>query len=155
MHTLPTEEVRALKQRLKHAIYQSQESHLLHRMHCVLMVGEGVSCQRVAELFGEHPRTIQRWVDRYHTHGEAGLHDARKQGRHAKINEQQWAELSQQLSKPPWQLGYRHDHWSGKLLAHHLANRYGIELGVRQCQRLLKDFHATPADDPSPGTATQ
>ncbi len=27
--------------------------------------------------------------------------------------------------------------WDGKLLAHHVAQRYGVPLGVRQCQRLF------------------
>ena len=30
--------------------------------------------------------------------------------------------------------------WDGKLLSQHLRQRYGVELGVRQCQRVFRDM---------------
>jgi len=30
--------------------------------------------------------------------------------------------------------------WDGKLLSHHIRQQYGIELGVRQCQRLFRQL---------------
>jgi transposase len=34
-------------------------------------------------------------------------------------------------------LGYGQNLWDGKLLSHHLSRSYGVNLGVRQCQRLF------------------
>jgi transposase len=30
--------------------------------------------------------------------------------------------------------------WDGKLLSHHLKQSYDVDLGVRQCQRLFRQF---------------
>jgi transposase len=38
----------------------------------------------------------------------------------------------------PRDLGYGQNLWDGKLLSHHLQERYATELGVRQCQRLFR-----------------
>ena len=45
------------------------ESRYDHRLHGLLLVTGGHSCQQVAELFGEDRRTVQRWVKRFESHG--------------------------------------------------------------------------------------
>ena len=46
--------------------------------------------------------------------------------------------------------------WNGQLLSHHLRTNRGIELGARQCRRLLRRFGVAPGPrqrDPSPHLA--
>ena len=40
----------------------------------------------------------------------------------------------------PRELGLGGNLWDGKTLAAWIAKRYGIELGVRQCQRLFRQL---------------
>ena len=48
--------------------------------------------------------------------------------------------VSAALRLPPRQFGLEGHLWDGKLLAAHLAQAFGVTLGVRQCQRLLRQF---------------
>ena len=45
--------------------------------------------------------------------------------------------LRSELEQPPSKLGFSQALWSGKLLARHLRDSYGVLLGPRQCRRIL------------------
>lgn len=67
---------------IQQEIARSDESRYDHRLHGLLLVTGGHSCQQVADLFGEDRRTVQRWVTRFETHGLTGLRDGtRRVGR--------------------------------------------------------------------------
>ena len=80
---------------------------------------------------------MQRWVTRFETHGLTGLRDGVRSGRPATLNPKQWAALGRDLRREPQKFGHAGHLWDGKLLAAHLRLRYGVTLGVRQCQRLF------------------
>lgn len=103
----------------------------------MLLVTGGHSCQQVAALFSEDRRTVQRWVKRFETHGLTGLRDGARSGRPATLNAKQWATLGRDLRREPKKFGHAGHLWDGKLLAAHLRLRYGVTLGVRQCQRIV------------------
>ena len=117
----------------------SEESRFNHRMHGILLVISGQSCQQVAELFGEDRRTVQRWVKRYETDGLDGLKEGGHPGRPAALGKQQWEQLVKEYkSSYPRGPGRRIPNWDGKYLAAHLLQNYEVELGIRQCQRIIK-----------------
>jgi len=116
------------------------ESRFLHRLHCVLLVAQGSSCYQVAEWFGEHSCTVERWVHYFHEYGLEGLKDEQKTGRPRKVRDDQFKRLQGEISRNPFELGYDQHGWNGKLLKTHLEHHYGIELSVRQCQRLLNQL---------------
>jgi transposase len=122
---------------IQQEIARSDESRYDHRLHGLLLVTGGHSCQQVADLFGEDRRTVQRWVTRFETHGLTGLRDGVRSGRPATLNPKQWAALGRDLRREPQKFGHAGHPWDGKLLAAHLRLRYGVMLGVRQCQRLF------------------
>lgn len=136
MRKLEVPNTNVLHSILKDTCARTSSSLLLHRMHCVLLVGKGRSCYQVGEWFGEDPRTIERWVHHYNKCGIEGLKDDRK-GRPAKVCNEQRKKLQQDIKINPDRLGYNQNGWDGKLLQTHLARRYGVQLSVRQCQRLL------------------
>jgi len=80
-------------------------------LHGILLICKGFSCAEVADLFNHSPRTIQYWAKRFEEEGFAGLVDTPHSGRPKR--------------------------WDGKLLSHHLSEKYDVSLGVRQCQRLF------------------
>ena len=53
---------------------------------------------------------------------------------------EQWETMSQKSRKHHRELGYQQNLWDGKLLSHHLRESYGVDLGVRQCQRIFRNL---------------
>jgi len=129
-----------LQSACKDETIRNHESRFLHRLHCALLVAQGCSCYQVAEWFGEHPSTVERWVHYFHEYGLEGLRDEQKTGRPRKVRDDQLKRLQGEISKNPFEQGYEQNGWDGKLLQTHLKRRYGIGLGVRQCQRLLNQL---------------
>ena len=123
---------------LQQEISRSDESRYDHRLHGVLLVGQGHSCYEVANWFGEHPTTVERWVHRFEQRGFAGLREGLREGRPRRLDEVTWEKVGRDLRAHPRDLGYKQNLWDGKLLAHHLRQRYATGLGVRQCQRLFR-----------------
>ena len=122
---------------IQQEIARSDESRYDHRLHGLLLVTGGQSCQQVAELFGEDRRTVQRWVTRFETHGLEGLREGERSGGRPRWIAKQWAALGRDLRRDPGKFGHAGHLWDGKLLSEHLRLRYGVTLGVRQCQRLF------------------
>ena len=122
---------------IQQEIVRSDESRYDHRLHGLLLVAGGQSCQQVAETFGENPRTVQRWVKRFEEYGLDGLREGERPGRPATLDVKQWAALGRDMRRTPAEFGHAAHLWDGKLLSEHLRQRYGVKLGVRQCQRIF------------------
>jgi len=119
-------------------IQRNEDSRYNHRLHCVLLICSGMSCYKVAEVLGQAPRTVQYWVRRFEAHGFVGLRDKLRQGRPAALDDATLAKVGKELRQDPRSLGYSQNLWDGKLLSHHLSTAYGVQMGIRQCQRLFK-----------------
>ena len=125
---------------LQDEIRRSEESRYDHRLHGVLLVAQGMTCPQVAELLGDAPRSVEYWVRRFEQSGWAGLREGERSGRPRRLNEKQWREINAALRRMPREMGLGGHLWDGKTLAAWIAQRYGIELGVRQCQRLFRQL---------------
>ena len=123
---------------LQDEIRRSYEARYDHRLHAVLMVAQGMSCREVGGLLGDGPRTVAYWVDRFEDEGLAGLVDADRPGRPRRLNEKQLREIERALRLSPKDFGLTSNLWDGKILSHFIRQRYGVELGVHQCQRLFR-----------------
>jgi len=122
---------------IQQEIARSDESRYDHRLHGLLLVTGGQSCQAVADLFGEDRRTVQRWVKRFETHGLEGMREGERSGRPTTLDAKQWATLGRDLRRDPETFGLAGHLWDGKILSEHLRRRYNVALGVRQCQRIF------------------
>ena len=140
MRKLKIQDAEIMKIALQQEILRSEQSRYDHRLHGVLLVCAGKSCYEVADLLGHSPRTIQYWVERFERNGFAGLEDNERSGRPGALDEKLRHRINQDLRRPPRELGYGQNLWDGKLLSHHLESRYGVRLGVRQCQRLFREL---------------
>lgn len=123
---------------LQDEIARSEESRYDHRLHGVLLAAHGMSCYQVAEWLGQHPTTIERWVQRFEARGFSGLREGERAGRPRRLDDATWEKIEHDLRVEPRALGHSQNLWDGKLLSHHLHQAYGMELGVRQCQRLFR-----------------
>ena len=128
----------AVVQALQDEIRRSPDSRYDHRLHGVLLVAQGMSCREVARLLGDAPRTVQIWVHRFEAEGLAGLVEGERPGRPTRLSEEQMQELGKVLRGSPTEAGLGMHLWDGKTLAAFIEQAYGVELSVRQCQRLFR-----------------
>ena len=132
--------IRTFRPPLAHFSTAVSKSRYDHRLHGVLLVCSGLNCYEVADLLGQCPRTIQYWVNRFERDGFAGLQEGERSGRPSALDELTRQEMGNDLRCEPQAWGYTQVLWDGKLLSHHLSRQYGIQVGVRQCQRLFKQL---------------
>jgi transposase len=125
---------------LQDEIRRSEESRYDHRLHGVLLVAHGLTCPEVAKLLGDAPRSVEYWVRGFEERGLAGLHEGERPGRPGRLDEKQLRGIGAVLRQMPREVGLTGNLWDGKTLAAWIANQYGIELGVRQCQRLFRQL---------------
>jgi transposase len=125
---------------LQDEIQRSEESRYDHRLHAVLLVAQGVTCPAVADLLGASRRSVEYWVHAFENEGLAGLREGERPGRPSRLSERQLAQVSAVLRLPPRDAGMTAQLWDGRLLARYLRGEFGVELGVRQCQRLFRQL---------------
>lgn len=125
---------------LQDEIRRSDESRYDHRLHGVLLVAQGMNCTEVAMLLGDAPRTVAYWVHRFEEEGLAGLADGDRPGRPRRLSNEQLEEISEALRRSPLDCGLKVNLWDGKALSKFIAKQWGIPLGVRQSQRLFRQF---------------
>jgi transposase len=123
---------------LQQEISRHQEARYDHRLHCVLLVASGQSCEQVARYFGDSPRTVVNWVRRFDRLGLAGLAEGNHSGRPARLSAEQMEEIHAWVRQPPTTAGWAFNLWDGRSLAACVQQRFGIPLSVRQCQRLFR-----------------
>lgn len=125
---------------LQDEIRRSYEARYDHRLHAILLVAQGMSGRQAAQLLGDSPRTVAYWVQRFEAEGLAGLADADRPGRPRKLNQNQLYQIEQALRKFPFEVGLSVNLWDGKALSAYIKQKFGIQLGVRQCQRLFRQL---------------
>ena len=122
---------------LQQEINRHQDARYDHRLHCVSLVAAGIPCEQVAQYFGDSPRSVVNWARRLDRQGLAGLAEGNHSGRPGRLSPEQLEEVRRLIRQPPSQAGLSANLWDGKTLAQCLEDRYRIQLGVRQCQRLF------------------
>jgi len=125
-------------QTLQQEIQRSEESRYDHRLHGVLLVAQGMTCPEVAKLLGDSRRSVEYWVHRFREQGVTGLHEGEHVGRPSRLDEKQMEAINRVLRGKPSDAGMRVNLWDGKTLSAWIGKEYGIQLGVRQCQRLFR-----------------
>lgn len=119
-------------------IRRTEEARYDHRLHAILLVGQGMSSPKVAKYLGDAPRTVQSWMKRFDERGFGGLSDQEGRGRKSRLSEEQFEEIGQALRKRPEENGMSGNLWDGKLLSEFVKKQYRVTLGTRQCQRIFR-----------------
>jgi transposase len=140
MRKLQIDDSGAMRIAIQQEIGRSEESRYDHRLHGLLLLAAGHSCQDVAALFGEDDTTVQRWVHRFEQGGLQALRESERPGRPRSLDSMQWQELQADLRRSPQDLGLSAIVWDGSSLSDHLRSRFGVRLGVRQCQRIFRQM---------------
>ena len=140
MKPLTVAEADAIVLGLQDEIRRSEESRYDHRLHGVLLVAQGMTCPKVGRLLGDAPRSVEYWVRHFEARGLAGLVEGARPGRPKRLSKAQLQEVQAVLRRAPTEVGLSGTLWDGKTLQVWLRRRYGIRLGVRQCQRMFRQF---------------
>jgi len=140
MRKLQIEDAEVMRIAIQQEIARCEESRYDHRLHGLLLIAGGQSCRQVAHLFGEDGTTVQRWVRRFEQGGLDALRDGERSGRPRALDGARWRKLRGELQKSPRQFHLAATLWDGPVLCEHLRRRYGVDLGVRQCQRLIRQM---------------
>lgn len=140
MRPLTIEDAETVILGLQDEIRRSVDSRYDHRLHGVLLVAQGLTCPEVAGLLGDGTRTVENWVRRFEEHGLAGLTEGERSGRPRRLSEGQVQQIDRLLRQPPASVGLGSNLWDGKTLSAWIDQKYGIPLGVRQCQRLFRQL---------------
>lgn len=104
----------------------------------IFLSDDTCTTESLGKLMRSSPRSVAKWI---HDINEAGnieiLRDKERPGRSARLTEKQMGLLQGQLQKHPGEFGLDANLWDGKTLSHHIKKQFGINLRVRQCQRLF------------------
>ena len=138
MHKLEVTTPAAVQGALRPEGEHSPQSRFVHQLHCLLLVGTGRSSYQVAEVFGDDPRSVERWVREFQQHGIEGLREKLHPGRQATLAHSQMRQLAVALKSVPRELGYSADVWNNKLLRAEILRRFDVTLSARHCQRLFR-----------------
>jgi len=68
------------------------------------------------------------------------LREGERSGRPSRLDEKRLRGINAALRQTPRDMGLAGTLWDGKTLAAWIAGEYGIDLGVRQCQRLFRQL---------------
>ena len=104
---------------------------------------EFVNCTIVAELIKRSLKTIQTWIKVFNEGGLETIAPNSPPGRPSSLSEEQKESLKADVLTHPRELGYELGDWEGKSVAHHIKQKFNVELSVRQAQRLLHEIGFT------------
>jgi transposase len=138
MHKLQIADPEVVRLAILQEIARSEESRYQHRLHGLLLVIAGKSCREAGRLLGEEGTTVQRWVRRLKGGGIDALREGERAGRPRTLSSKDWRRLQIDLRKSPLHFGLAAGRWGGAVLSVHLRRRFSVNVGVRQCQRLLR-----------------
>lgn len=142
----------AIKTYLDDYLNQSAESRYLKRLQILsyLIENEEASCNSVAKLFNVSPKAVQNWVNKINQTGNIqSLRDQPGKGRKTRLTKNQLALIEKAVKISPEKAGLKAKQWNGTLLAEYITEKLGVELKIRQCQRMLQKFGvASPSGRP-------
>jgi len=137
---LEIKDVDGVKARIREYFSSNIDARFAHRLDLIILLCNGHSVTEVSKLYGVNRGTIRRWVCRLNEEGIEGLIERPRAGRPSGLSKEQFVELRGDLKKSPLYIGYKQGRWDGKLLSHHLKEKYGVLLKVRRCQMLFHEL---------------
>ena len=107
------------------------------RMAAAKLLQQGVSQAEVARRLGVHRQSVIRWVRELRKSGRAGLKQAGRAGRKAKLSAPDLHAIEQGLKRGPQALGYETALWTAPRVARLIEQRCGVRYHPAHVWRLL------------------
>lgn len=132
--TANAENVSLAELELAAQVAPTQKAHNRYRAIIALLMG--FEREAVAKLFGVHPTSVRRWIERFNRQGIDGLIDHKASGRPPKIPPEKHSWCRDLLDRPD-QAGQTH--WTGVKFHGYLRSELQIEVGYSTVIRFLHD----------------
>lgn len=132
-----------IKTYLDEYLKQNAESRYIKRLQIVdyLLHNENTSCNSAAQIFNVSPKAVQNWINKINETGNLeSLRDQPGKGRKTRLTKEQQSQIEKVLKNSPKKAGLKGNQWNGALLVEYIKQKIGIELKIRQCQRILQNF---------------
>jgi transposase len=130
-----------IKTSLDSYLNQSAELRFVQRLQVIsfLIENDDASCITAGKTFNVSPKAVQNWVNRINkTDDIQSLRDQPGQGRKSRLTKQQLAQIEIAVKDNPEKVGMKGKQWNGTVLAEYINKQLGVELQLRQCQRMLQ-----------------
>lgn len=110
-----------------------------HKVEMVNIVLGGMPPSKLSEYVSESKNTITLWVKIADEQGFEMLKTKKQPGRPKKLSTEDIAAIKAVLQEDnPQKYGY--NVWDGPSLSAYIKSKYGVNLCVRQCQRMFHSF---------------
>lgn len=120
-------------------LQKSADGRFLHRVEMVCLVIGGIAPSVLARSCRETKAAITRWVKIADEQGFEALRFPKREGRPPRLSIERKAELRRVVAEgEPEKCGVRV--WDGPSLSDYIARMWGVAVGRRQCQRLLREM---------------
>jgi transposase len=113
----------------------SDESKYLFLVFAVNMVLSGTPASQVGASAGFTKAAVTGWVKTVDEQGFEALRGQQRSGHPPKLTDSQLKEIDQALQADPGDYGYKV--WDGPSLSAYIKEKFDVEMGTRQCQRLF------------------
>ena len=118
-------------------IESSDEAKYIFRVTLVnFMLARTATAEEISAFSGVSRRTLTSWVQKVDENGFESLRSVKQSGRIPRLSANQMDEIKDAILCKPEESGYRV--WDGITLSDYIKNRYNIDLGIRQYQRIFK-----------------
>ena len=107
------------------------------RIAALLLMLDGLTSTRVAELFGISRWSMVKRIQRVNGEDISGVEEKPKPGRPARFDTGVRKKLEEALQKSPREFGLKRNRWDGIVVAEYLERVHGVNLKVRQAQRWI------------------
>jgi transposase len=122
-------------QRLLEVAHTTHDPRQLHRAQALLWLAEGDTVDEVASRLFTTPRTVFRWLSRFHARQAldvpARLADRPRSGRPKTVRGIIEPLISAVLAGDPQQYGYQSTVWTAPLLSHYLREHHHLHASRR------------------------
>ena len=123
----------------KMIVSSTEDSKYQHKVEMVNIVLGGMPPSELSEFVSESKNTITAWVKTADEQGFEALRTKKQPGRPMKLSAEDISSIKAVLEEDnPRKYGY--NVWDGPSLSAYIKSKYGVDLCVRQCQRMFHNL---------------
>lgn len=115
------------------------------RLRVIEQVEDGASPEELAQVLDINPRTVYRWLEKYHYGGKEALKAKPIPGRPPKLSGEQMSWIASTVRvKNPLQLQFPYALWTLAMIRELIRTRFGVRLSEVSVGRVMRTLGFTP-----------
>lgn len=122
----------------KQIVSTNDDAKYIRKVTIVNLMLNGSTASSLSPSCGETTRTLTSWMKTVDEKGFEALRPKKNPGRPVKLSQPQKEEIKVAINSDPNEAGYCV--WDGPALSDYIHKTYGVDLCVRQCQRLFHEL---------------